>query len=123
LQIRIDRPIAGHLAIASKSSLERTVTARIQVDLTSYTGLVIAHVYLFEELLILKPKQSETVMFSVPADCLRDMFTEDWDITITALARVLHTDERFYTQQVLTLLKPTLSIKKVHFSNLAFAIV
>ncbi|EFO21372.1 hypothetical protein LOAG_07113 [Loa loa] len=39
--------------------------------------------------------------FSVPSNYFRDMFTEDWNISITAFAKVSHTNERFYTQQFL----------------------
>uniref|UniRef100_A0A8R1XRH4 Uncharacterized protein n=1 Tax=Onchocerca volvulus TaxID=6282 RepID=A0A8R1XRH4_ONCVO len=51
--------------------------------------------------------------FTVPANYFRDMFTEDWNISIMAFVKFLHTNERFYTEQVLTLLKPVLSIEKV----------
>uniref|UniRef100_A0A915Q631 Transglutaminase-like domain-containing protein n=1 Tax=Setaria digitata TaxID=48799 RepID=A0A915Q631_9BILA len=112
LQIDIDKPINGYLIISNKSLFERTVNAQIQIDLTSYTGLVITHIYLYEKMLIIKSKQSEKMEFTVPADYIRNMFTEDWNISITAFTRILHTDERFYAQQIIALVKPVLSIRK-----------
>lgn len=58
LQISIDKPINGYLTIINNSLFEQTINAQIQIDLTSYTGLVITHVYLFEKMLIIQPKQS-----------------------------------------------------------------
>uniref|UniRef100_A0A0R3RXR8 Uncharacterized protein n=1 Tax=Elaeophora elaphi TaxID=1147741 RepID=A0A0R3RXR8_9BILA len=60
--ISIDEPINGYLAIANKSLFEQTINAQIQVDLTSYTGLVITHIYFFEKLFIIKPKESMLVI-------------------------------------------------------------
>lgn len=67
------------------------------------------------ELAYLKSFSGEEVEFNIPANYFEDMFAEDYDVTITVLARVLHSDERFYTQQVLTLLKPTFFISRVQF--------
>ncbi|EFO21371.1 hypothetical protein LOAG_07112 [Loa loa] len=56
--ISIDKPINGYLIIINNSFYEQTINAQIQVDLTSYTGLVITHVYLFEKMLNIQSKQS-----------------------------------------------------------------
>lgn len=53
--------------------------------------------------------------FNVSPSCFRDMFTEDWNISIIAFAKVPQTNERIYTEQVLSPLKPKLSLKKVCF--------
>ncbi|VDM10558.1 unnamed protein product [Wuchereria bancrofti] len=111
--ISIDKPINGSLTIINNSQFEQTINAQIQIDLTSYTGLVITHVYLYEKMLIMQSKQCQKIEFSIPSDYFRNMFMEDWNISITAFAKVSHNNERFYTQQILTLLKPILSIKKL----------
>lgn len=57
----------------------------------------------------------EKMEFTVPSGCFCGLFTEDWNISIVAFAEASRIDERLYTQQVLTLSKPVLSIKKVSF--------
>ncbi|VDP22424.1 unnamed protein product, partial [Onchocerca flexuosa] len=60
--ISIDKPIDGYLTITNNSLSEQIINAQIQVDLTSYTGLVIAHIYLIEKSLIIQPKQSMLII-------------------------------------------------------------
>uniref|UniRef100_A0A0R3RXR7 Recep_L_domain domain-containing protein n=1 Tax=Elaeophora elaphi TaxID=1147741 RepID=A0A0R3RXR7_9BILA len=55
--------------------------------------------------------------FSVPSNYFHDMFVEDWNVSIVAFAKVAHTNERFYTQQILTLLKPMLFIEKFQITQ------
>ncbi|VDM95479.1 unnamed protein product [Thelazia callipaeda] len=74
-------------------------------------------VYSFEELLIIRSNESQKVEFCVPPNFFYDVFMEDWNISVTAFARVLHSNERFYTQQILTLLKPTVSVRKLQSSE------
>lgn len=44
--------------ITNNSLHEQVVNAQVQIDLTSYTGLVATHVCLFEKMLIIQSKQS-----------------------------------------------------------------
>ncbi|VBB34066.1 unnamed protein product, partial [Acanthocheilonema viteae] len=111
--ISIEEPINGYLTVTNNSLFEQTVSAQIQVDLTSYTGLVITHIYFFEKMLIIQPKQNRKMEFSVPSNYFRDMFTEDWNISITAFAKIPLTNERLCTQQILKPMKPILSIEKI----------
>uniref|UniRef100_A0A8R1XSN3 Uncharacterized protein n=1 Tax=Onchocerca volvulus TaxID=6282 RepID=A0A8R1XSN3_ONCVO len=60
--ISIDEPINGYLTITNNSLSEQTINAQIQIDLTSYTGLVITHIYLIEKSLIIQSKQSMLIM-------------------------------------------------------------
>uniref|UniRef100_A0A1I8EF22 Uncharacterized protein n=1 Tax=Wuchereria bancrofti TaxID=6293 RepID=A0A1I8EF22_WUCBA len=83
--ISIDKPINGSLTIINNSQFEQTINAQIQIDLTSYTGLVITHVYLYEKMLIMQSKH-------IPSDYFRNMFMEDWNISITAFAKLLQKD-------------------------------
>ncbi|VDK82030.1 unnamed protein product [Litomosoides sigmodontis] len=55
--------------------------------------------------------------FSIPSGCFCEMFTEDWNISIAAFAEVSRIDQRLCVEQVLTLLKPVLSIKKSPLQN------
>ncbi|CAG9536077.1 unnamed protein product [Cercopithifilaria johnstoni] len=38
--------------------------------------------------------------FTIPSNHFCDMFTEDWNISMTAFAKVSHTDERLCIQQI-----------------------
>lgn len=65
LQISIDRSINGCVTITNNSTFEQTINAQIQVDLTSYTGMVITHVYFLEKMLIVQAKQSMPVNYFI----------------------------------------------------------
>ncbi|VDM91762.1 unnamed protein product, partial [Litomosoides sigmodontis] len=55
--ISIDRSINGWVTITNNSLFEETINAQIQVDLVSYTGTVITHVYFLEKMLTAQSKQ------------------------------------------------------------------
>lgn len=57
--MRLDKPLTGKLDMVNGSTEERTVTIQIYVDLISYTGMLVTHVFLLEELLIFAPGESK----------------------------------------------------------------